>query len=61
MRHYHLLKNKYHCPIVNVDKLWALVGEEVSACKSMQEGDLPCKDYDNMKHGLTDDEDALGQ
>jgi len=29
MRHYHLLKNKYHCPIVNLDKLWALVGEEV--------------------------------
>jgi large subunit ribosomal protein L27Ae len=30
MRHYHLLKNKYHCPIVNIDKVWALVGEEVS-------------------------------
>ncbi|KAG1676050.1 hypothetical protein FOA52_014915 [Chlamydomonas sp. UWO 241] len=28
MRHYHLNKNQYHCPIVNIDKLWALVGEE---------------------------------
>ncbi|EPR60917.1 ribosomal protein RPL27A [Toxoplasma gondii TgCatPRC2] len=25
MRHYHLLKNQYTCPTVNVDKLWSLV------------------------------------
>jgi len=31
MRHFHLSKNKYHCPIINLDKLWSLVGEEVSA------------------------------
>jgi hypothetical protein len=30
MRHFHKQKNHYHCPIVNLDKLWALVGEEVS-------------------------------
>jgi hypothetical protein len=29
MRHFHLARNKYHCPIVNLDKVWALVGEEV--------------------------------
>ena len=29
MRHFHLRKNEYHCPTVNVDKVWALVGEEV--------------------------------
>ncbi|KAK9788151.1 hypothetical protein WJX73_007414 [Symbiochloris irregularis] len=29
MRHFNLKRNKYHCPIINVDKLWSLVGEEV--------------------------------
>lgn len=29
MRHFHKQKNHYHCPIVNLDKLWTLVGEEV--------------------------------
>lgn len=29
MRYFHLNRNKYHCPIVNLDKLWTLVGEEV--------------------------------
>jgi large subunit ribosomal protein L27Ae len=24
-------KNKYHCPIINLDKLWTLVGEQVSS------------------------------
>ena len=31
MRHFNIRKNKYHCPIVNLDKLWSLVGNEV--CK----------------------------
>jgi hypothetical protein len=30
MRHFHKQKNHYHCPIVNLDKLWTLVGEQVS-------------------------------
>jgi len=29
MRHFHYSRNKYHCPIVNLDKIWSLVGEEV--------------------------------
>ncbi len=29
MRHFHKQKNHYHCPIINLDKLWTLVGEEV--------------------------------
>ena len=29
MRHYHKTTNKYHCPIINLDKIWSLVGEEV--------------------------------
>ncbi|CAG8642722.1 10962_t:CDS:2 [Rhizophagus irregularis] len=28
MRHYHLTKQQYHCPIVNLDKLWTLVSEQ---------------------------------
>ena len=28
MRHFNYQRNPYHCPIVNIDKLWALVGEE---------------------------------
>jgi hypothetical protein len=27
-RHFHLQRNQYHCPTVNVDKLWSLVSEE---------------------------------
>lgn len=34
MRHFHKQKNHYHCPIVNLDKLWALVGEEVRCTDS---------------------------
>jgi large subunit ribosomal protein L27Ae len=30
MRHFHKTKNQFHCPIVNLDKIWSLVGEEVS-------------------------------
>ena len=30
MRHFNLNKNHYFNPIVNLDKLWSLVGEEVS-------------------------------
>lgn len=32
MRHFHYARNKYHCPIINLDKLWTLVGEEVRRC-----------------------------
>ncbi len=28
MRHYHLTRNKYWCPTVNLDKLWTLVSEQ---------------------------------
>ena len=29
MRHYNIRKNKYFCPIINLDKLWTLVGHDV--------------------------------
>ncbi|KAK1435758.1 hypothetical protein QVD17_01527 [Tagetes erecta] len=29
MRYFHKLRNKFYCPIVNVDKLWSLVPQDV--------------------------------
>ena len=29
MRHFNIRKNQYFCPIINLDKLWSLVGEQV--------------------------------
>ncbi|QHO20146.1 large ribosomal subunit protein uL15x [Arachis hypogaea] len=29
MRYFHKLRNKFHCPIVNIDKLWSLVPQEL--------------------------------
>merc|ERR1712241_153982 len=29
MRHFHLKRNQYFCPTVNLDSLWNLVGEDV--------------------------------
>ncbi|KAF7829312.1 60S ribosomal protein L27a-3 [Senna tora] len=29
MRYFHKLRNKFYCPIVNIDKLWSLVPQEV--------------------------------
>lgn len=40
MRIYHKLKNHYHCPIINLDKLWTLVGEEVRPAQCLVSGDL---------------------
>ena len=31
MRHFNVRKNQYFCPIINLDKLWSLVGHEVRA------------------------------
>jgi len=28
LRHFHLMKNQYFTPTVNVDKLWSLVSEQ---------------------------------
>ncbi|KAJ4767733.1 60S ribosomal protein L27A [Rhynchospora pubera] len=31
MRYFHKLRNKFHCPTVNVESLWSMVPEEVKA------------------------------
>jgi len=28
MRYFHKLKNRFHCPAINIEQLWNLVGEE---------------------------------
>lgn len=27
MRHFHVLRNREHCPIVNLDKIWSMMPE----------------------------------
>lgn len=29
MRYFHMTKNKFHCPTINLDKLWTLVPENM--------------------------------
>ena len=45
MRQFHVTKNQYHCPIVNVDKLWSLVSEEArSTAAANPKGPVPVID-----------------
>lgn len=46
MRHFHLTRNKYYCPVINVEKLWSLVPEKVQtlAEKNQEEGKFPVLD-----------------
>jgi large subunit ribosomal protein L27Ae len=52
MRHFHLTRNQYHCPIVNVDKLWSLVSEQVRAkVEANPTGPVPV--IDTLAHGFS--------
>ena len=45
MRHFHLTKNKYFCPTVNLDKLWSLVSEKTrEVYKERKDGKVPVID-----------------
>ncbi|KAM1197010.1 hypothetical protein ACFX13_008780 [Malus domestica] len=48
MRYFHKLRNKFHCPIVNLDKLWSLVPQEVkdkaAASKRKRPRPVKCED-----------------
>jgi len=41
MRTFHKLKNHFHCPIINLDKLWSLVGEEARAAAEKDKSKAP--------------------
>ena len=50
MRHFNIRKNQYFQPIINLDKLWSLLGNEVrailptllSACQACAVRMVPC-------------------
>jgi len=45
MRHFHYLKNNYHCPTVNIDTLWSLVTEQTrKAYTDRKDGKMPVID-----------------
>lgn len=45
MRHYHLTRQKYFCPIVNIDRLWSLVPEATrQQFKDRKDGKVPVLD-----------------
>ena len=45
MRRFHLLRNRQHCPPLNLEKLWSLVGEDVfAAAKDAKDGKAPVID-----------------
>jgi large subunit ribosomal protein L27Ae len=49
MRYFHKSMNKYHCPIVNVDKLWSLVPEAV---REKADGEKAAPLLDVTQHGI---------
>ncbi len=49
MRYFHKSMNKYHCPVVNVDKLWSLVPETV---KEKADGEKAAPLLDVTQHGF---------
>ncbi|CAM9376876.1 unnamed protein product [Discosporangium mesarthrocarpum] len=48
MRHFHLLKNREHCPVVNLDKIWSLLPEgTLEQAKAGADGKAPVVDVTN--------------
>ncbi|KAK1376590.1 60S ribosomal protein like [Heracleum sosnowskyi] len=48
MRYFHKLRNKFYCPIVNIDKLWSMVPQEVKD-KAVSSQNAPVLDV--TQHG----------
>ncbi len=45
MRRFHLLRNRLHCPAVNVEKLWSLVSEQTKeSAEKSKDGKAPIID-----------------
>ena len=45
MRHFHLKKNQYHKPAINLDRLWSLVSEQTREhYKDKKDGPVPVID-----------------
>ncbi|CAN6896607.1 hypothetical protein Bca4012_094549 [Brassica carinata] len=51
MRYFHKLRNKFYCPIVNLDRLWSLVPEDAKAkAKAGKDNKVPMIDV--TQHGF---------
>ena len=50
MRHFHLTRNSYWRPIINVDKLWTLVPAEEKAGLTENSEVVPV--IDTLRHGF---------
>ncbi len=49
MRHFHLLRNRTHCPTVNLEKLWSLVPAGVfEAAQAASKGTAPVIDLTEL-------------
>ncbi|KAJ3411629.1 60S ribosomal protein L28 [Chytridiales sp. JEL 0842] len=52
MRHFHYTKNQYHCPVVNVDKVWSMIPTaDRKAAEKNPKGPVPVIDL--AQHGIT--------
>merc|ERR1739838_1066932 len=49
MRHFHLKRNQYFCPTINLDALWSLVGDEV---REQAKGKTEVPVIDCVAHGV---------
>ena len=45
MRHFHLKRNKYYCPVINVERLWEMIPIKVrDAAAKRDDGKVPVLD-----------------
>ncbi|KAK2389572.1 60S ribosomal protein L27a [Trifolium repens] len=48
IRYFHKLRNKFYCPIVNIDKLWSLVPEDVKEKVAKSKNTAPVVDVTQL-------------
>lgn len=54
MRRFHLLRNREHCPIVNLDKLWSMLPEGIMEQAKAAGGKAPVIDVtDNVSFSVS--------
>jgi len=52
MRHFHYVRNKYHCPTVSVDRLWTMVPDAVRKASWAKPAGSPVPVIDVTRHGF---------
>ena len=51
MRYFHKTMNKFHCPVVNLDKIWSLVGGDAAVTEAQAKAGQ-ARVIDVTKHGF---------